>query len=106
MQSVARVRTRFGRTQRRTCGFKVKSGPGLRVHQAGRAAESGDEARQVFGDGMQGSVRRVKQGDLPVIRRAFSLGCQTKNRAGRSQSVHRSVEAGQCPWSKGTKGGG
>ena len=102
MQSVAILRTRFGRTQRRAFGFKAKSRPGPRgrkppgqgAHHAGRAAESGDGARQVFGDGMQGSLRHVNQGDLSAIRPAFILYTQTKNRAGRSQSVHRSMEAG------------
>ena len=68
--------------------------PSLEVHHAGRAAKSGDGARQVFGDGMQRSSCHVNQGDLSVIRPAFILHRQTKNRADRSQSVNSSVEAG------------
>jgi len=73
----------------------VRSNPAVPgAHHAGRAAESDDGARQVFGDGMQGRSRNVNQGDLSVIRPAFILHRQTKNRAGRSQSVHSSEEAG------------
>jgi hypothetical protein len=110
MQSVAVWRTRFGRTQRRACGFKVKSRPGptacprlaktpSRTERSPEATgswepitlggqrRSGDGARQVFGDGMRGSLRHVNQGDLSVQRPMC-------NRADRRQSVHSSEEAG------------
>jgi hypothetical protein len=56
---------------------------------------------------MHGSVCRVNQGDLPGERLAFIASrVGTKSQPGRSQSVHNSMEAGQCPWSKGTQEGG
>jgi len=101
MQSVAVLRTRFGRTQRRAFGFKAKSRPGPNggtkahgdsgAHHAGRAAKKSDDgARGVSGDRMHGSLRCVNQGGLSVIRSALSPEDRTKCRAGRSQSVHTS----------------
>lgn len=49
-------------------------------------------ARQVFGGGMRGRLRHVNQGDLPVKRTGTRH--EASNRAGRSQSVHSSEEAG------------
>jgi hypothetical protein len=48
---------------------------------------SGGRARQVFGDGMRRRLRDVNQGDLPETRWA-------KSPSGRSQSTHKSEEAG------------
>jgi RNA-directed DNA polymerase len=51
----------------------------------------------------------MKQGDLNGPSTAFIVPDKgTKSRPFRSQSVHTSEEAGQCPWSKGTQedGGG
>jgi len=74
-------------------GDPVGKIPGKPVTLGGQH-RSDDRARQVFGDGMRERLRDVNQGDLPVIRPAFILRRQTKNRAGRSQSVHSSVETG------------
>lgn len=60
----------------------------------GGQCKSGDRARQVFGDGMRGRLRRVNQGDLPEIRWA-------KGPCGRSQSTHKSEEVPETGWSKG-----
>jgi hypothetical protein len=49
--------------------------------------KSDDRARQVFGDGMRERLRDVNQGDLPETRWARSP-------SGRSQSTHKSEEAG------------
>lgn len=49
--------------------------------------QSDGRARQVFGDGMRGRLCVVNQGDLPETRRA-------KSPSGRSQSTHKSEEAG------------
>jgi len=116
MQSVAVLRTRFGRTQRRACGFKVKSRPGRRLVRLatipckttcptataqsrksitlGEQHKSDGGARQVFGDRMHGRSRRVNQGDLPVKRSGAVWRKPGGNRTGRSQSVHSSEEAG------------
>jgi len=53
----------------------------------GGQCKSGDRARQVFGDGMRGRLRDVNQGDLLETR-------WMKNPSGRSQSTHKSEEAG------------
>lgn len=49
--------------------------------------QSDGRARQVFGDGMRGRLCVVNQGDLPETRWA-------KSPSDRSQSTHRSEEAG------------
>lgn len=38
------------------------------VYHAGRAAESDDRARKVFGDGMHGRSRDINQGGLSGVR--------------------------------------
>ncbi len=53
----------------------------------GGQRRSDGRARQVFGDGMRGRLRDVNQGDLPETRWARSP-------SGRSQSTHKSEEAG------------
>jgi hypothetical protein len=53
----------------------------------GGQRKSDDRARQVFGDGMRRRSRDVNQGDLLETRWARSP-------SGRSQSTHRSEEAG------------
>jgi len=116
MQSVAVLRTRFGRTLRRACGPKVKSRPDrMLVRLAttpcktaspteakgsrkpitlGGQHKSDDGARQVFGDGMHGRLRCVNQGDLPKERPRLAAIRRDNHRKGRSQSVHSSKEAG------------
>jgi hypothetical protein len=65
--------------------------PGIRFSRKpvtlGGQRESGDRARQVFGDGMRGRLCRVTQGGLPEARWA-------KRPFGRRQSTRMSEEAG------------
>lgn len=57
--------------------------------------KSDDRARQVVGDRMHGSERRVNQGDLLGERLVFiALPLGTKSRPGRSQSARSSRDAG------------
>lgn len=67
-------------------GDPVGKIPGKPVTLGGQR-KSDDRARQVFGDGMRGRLRDVNQGDLPETRWA-------KSPSGRSQSTHKSEEAG------------
>jgi hypothetical protein len=60
----------------------------------GGQRKSDGRARQVFGDGMRGKSSHVNQGDLPDRRTVFRGVVLPKSRVGRSQSVHRSEEAG------------
>ena len=53
----------------------------------GGQRRSDDRARQVFGDGMRGRLRDVNQGDLLETR-------WMKSPSSRSQSTHKSEEAG------------
>lgn len=63
--------------------------------ELGGQQRSGSRARKVVGDGKQGSSRHVNQGDLSRPRRVFiALTEGTKSPLDRSQSTHRSVEAG------------
>jgi hypothetical protein len=70
----------------------VAKGPWKSVTLGGQQ-RSDDGARQVFGGGMRGRWRHVNQGDLPA-NRPGTRWYETMNRAGRSQSVHSSEEAG------------
>jgi hypothetical protein len=67
-------------------GDPVGKIPGKPVTLGGQH-RSDDRARQVSGDGMRGRLRDVNQGDLPETRWA-------KSPSGRSQSTHKSEEAG------------
>jgi len=60
----------------------------------GGQRKSDDRARKVVGDGMHGRSCHVNQGDLPDRRSEFMRRESPKSRSGRSQSVHRSKEAG------------
>ena len=61
----------------------------------GGQRRSDGRARQVFGDGMHGRSCGVNQGDLPEARWEFiAQGVGTKSPPVRSQSTHRSEEAG------------
>jgi hypothetical protein len=61
----------------------------------------------VFGDGMHGRSRHVKQGDLSRARRAFiAARVGTKNPEDRSQSTHNSEEVPETGWSEGVQEGG
>lgn len=99
---------------RRACGFKAKSRPGSRQETPGEAIpgsrksvtlgeqqKSDDGARQVSDDGMHGSSRSVKQGDLSGKRSVFMIKVVPKSRPGRSQNAHSSKEVRQGGWSKG-----
>jgi RNA-directed DNA polymerase len=66
---------------------------------------SGDGARQVVGDRMQGRLRHVNQGDLPDTRLVFMFREGPKSQSGRSQSTHRSEEVLETGWSKGVQEG-
>ena len=76
----------------------MKSRPGEKTGEPvtlGGQRRSGDRVRQVFGDGMHGRSRRVKQGDLSGGRWEFIAPDKgTKNPLGRGQSTHSSEEAG------------
>jgi len=76
----------------------VKSRPGEETREPvtlGGQRRSGGRARQVFGDGMHGRSKGVKQGDLSDSRWAFiAAGEGTKNLSGRGHSTHSSGEAG------------
>ena len=57
--------------------------------------QSGIRERRVVGDGTQGRSCRVNRGDLSRQRWVFTVRMQdTKSPLDRSQSAHRSVEAG------------
>jgi len=62
--------------------------------------------RQVFGDGMHGRLRHVKQGDLFDAKGVFIVGNGTKSPSDRSQSTHNSKEVPETGWSEGVQGGG
>ena len=59
--------------------------------------------QRVVGDGTVGRFDDVNQGDLSGSDRR---SCSAEEPPGRSQSVHSSVETGQCRWSQGTQEGG
>ncbi len=76
----------------------MKSRPGEKTGEPvtlGGQRRSDGRARQVFGDGMHGRSRGVKQGDLSGERWEFIAPHKgTKNPPGRGHSTHSSEEAG------------
>jgi len=67
---------------------------GLGVHHASWAAESGDGARQVFGDRMSGKVASCEPGGPVRYKAGVHPARADEEPGGRSQSVHSSEEAG------------
>jgi hypothetical protein len=87
---------------------EVLNWPGARepVTLGGQRRSDG-RARQVFGDGMHGRSRDVKQGDLSGKRWEFIAPDKgTKSPLARGQSTHSSGEVPETGWSEGVQEGG